>query len=244
MSVRLGFVCGGNTGGSRNFARVEEFVFLEDLEVVLPGGFRIVEVCTADFTMMLCRVMFCHVIGAVEGAFSPEDIELFLADAVANPIKAHVHCFGSFLFDGVVGNAGRCGVVRDQGRGWLRVSEFDKAGADGARFFCIVEHASEFPLSGGGDDLLEDLAGDVDRAIEARWVTAGFVLFAEEVESGPARAGFRLGQVGAIGFNRQEHVAGPISNGGVGMACGIIHELREGLDSVLGGCALLRGEGA
>ena len=35
----------------------------------------------------------------------PVDEELTLDGAVAYPIKAHVNCFRSFLFDGVVGEA-------------------------------------------------------------------------------------------------------------------------------------------
>jgi hypothetical protein len=35
-------------------------------------------------------------------------VELPLSHPVAHPTKAHVHCFGSFLLDGVVSDAGGC----------------------------------------------------------------------------------------------------------------------------------------
>jgi hypothetical protein len=38
-------------------------------------------------------------------------VELALADAVANPVEAHVNGFGSFLFDSVIGDAKGCTVI-------------------------------------------------------------------------------------------------------------------------------------
>ena len=57
-------------------------------------------------------MMFREVISLVENAFFPIDEELFLADAVAGPIKSHVDGFGAFLLNGVIGDAGGCAVVR------------------------------------------------------------------------------------------------------------------------------------
>ena len=50
--------------------------------------------------------MFCVVVFEVFRAGSPADEELFLSDAILDPIKTHVHGFGAFLFDRVVGEAG------------------------------------------------------------------------------------------------------------------------------------------
>ncbi len=52
------------------------------------------------------RMMFCVIIGSVVGAFAPVDDELSLFDAIFGPVESHVHGFGSFLLDGVVGVAG------------------------------------------------------------------------------------------------------------------------------------------
>ena len=50
-------------------------------------------------------MMLGEVVGLVEAAFLPEDMKLPLANAVADPVKAHVNCLGSLLFDGVIGDA-------------------------------------------------------------------------------------------------------------------------------------------
>ena len=44
-----------------------------------------------------------EIIGIIIRSFSPVDDELALSDPIADPVKAHVHRFGSLLLDGVVG---------------------------------------------------------------------------------------------------------------------------------------------
>ena len=39
------------------------------------------------------------------------DLELSLADAITDPPEAHVHGFGAFGFDRVIGDTRSCGVV-------------------------------------------------------------------------------------------------------------------------------------
>ena len=72
--------------------------------------------------MVGSMVMFGEVVGAVQLAFTPEDGELVLFDAVTDPIKSHVDGFGAFLFDGVVGDSSCGGVVGDNWRWWLWVA--------------------------------------------------------------------------------------------------------------------------
>jgi hypothetical protein len=57
-------------------------------------------------------------IGTVRAAFSLINQKLALANAVSNPIKTHVHGFGAFLFDAVVGDTGSRAVVSLYGRRW------------------------------------------------------------------------------------------------------------------------------
>ena len=45
-----------------------------------------------------------------------------LANPVADPIKMHVQCFGSALFDCVVCDAGGAGIVGLDGGGGLRMA--------------------------------------------------------------------------------------------------------------------------
>jgi hypothetical protein len=48
-------------------------------------------------------------VGKVVGAFAPVDGILALGYVIFDPVKSHVHDFGSLMFDGVVGNArGAC----------------------------------------------------------------------------------------------------------------------------------------
>ena len=49
-----------------------------------------------DITMMDGRMVFCMRISQVCGSWFPKHVELFLSDAILNPIKTHVHCFGPF----------------------------------------------------------------------------------------------------------------------------------------------------
>ena len=92
-----------------------------------------------------------------------------MADAVANPVEAHVDGFGAFLFDGVIRNAEGGAVVRDHGSGRLGMTEFLQADSDRAGFFAIVvEKSSEFGFGGAGQDFAHDLAQDVDGSIGGR----------------------------------------------------------------------------
>ena len=69
-------------------------------------------------------MMFCKIIGFVQGAGFPINVELALADAVANPVKAHIDGLGAFLFDSVIGNASCSAVVCYNGCGRLGMAEF------------------------------------------------------------------------------------------------------------------------
>ncbi len=73
----------------------------------------VLDVDGASGTMVLIGVMFGKVVGLVGDTAAPVDNELALADAVTDSIKTHVHGFGSFLFDRVVGDAGGSAVVGD-----------------------------------------------------------------------------------------------------------------------------------
>jgi hypothetical protein len=67
-------------------------------------------------------MVFREVIGAVVAVFFPTNHKLALADTVADPVKAHVNGFGSFLFDSVIGNTGGGAVVGLDWGGGLGVS--------------------------------------------------------------------------------------------------------------------------
>ena len=56
-------------------------------------------------------MMLGKVVRFVEAAALPIDMELALADTIANPVEAHIDSFGTLLFDSVVGDAGGSAVV-------------------------------------------------------------------------------------------------------------------------------------
>jgi hypothetical protein len=82
------------------------FNIFKAFEIIFVGGIFFGEqIGGADLLMVGVAVMFGELISLVENAFSPVDDKLVLMSTVANPIKLHVNCFGSFLLDGVVDDA-------------------------------------------------------------------------------------------------------------------------------------------
>ena len=62
-------------------------------------------------SMMQSGMMFCEVISKVVSTLLPVDKELALANTVLDPVKTQIHCFGSSLANGAIGNACGTGVV-------------------------------------------------------------------------------------------------------------------------------------
>jgi hypothetical protein len=108
--------------------------------------------------MMGRRMVFGEVVGLVQDAFAPIDVELLLAHAVADPVEAHVDGFGSLLLDSVIGDARRSAIIGLQGRWRLGMPEFFKGDPDGAGFFAIVEEGGELSFGGAGEHFSHDLA--------------------------------------------------------------------------------------
>lgn len=68
--------------------------------------------------------MLGEVISLVETAFFPHDVKPSLLDTISDPIKAHVNGFGSFLLNGIVGDAGSSAVAGNDDGWWLWVPKF------------------------------------------------------------------------------------------------------------------------
>lgn len=51
---------------------------------------------------MTGRVISCVIVTEIFRAGPPKDSELSLLFAIFEPIAAHAHCFGQFLFDGTI----------------------------------------------------------------------------------------------------------------------------------------------
>jgi hypothetical protein len=69
------------------------------------------EVYGANTLVVLARMMLCVVITEVGVARGPIDSEVFLSNAVAYPVKTHVHGLRATLLDRVVCDADGSGVV-------------------------------------------------------------------------------------------------------------------------------------
>ena len=68
-------------------------------------------------------VLSC-IVSKVKVSRSPENKELFLTNAILDPVEIHIHCLGSFNLDGEIGEASGGGIIRlDWGR-WLGVAKF------------------------------------------------------------------------------------------------------------------------
>ncbi len=69
-------------------------------------------------------MMFRPVVGIVHGAGAPIKLELFLRAAISQPMKAHIHGFGTFWLHPFVDDAFGGGIVDLNGGGRLFVSHF------------------------------------------------------------------------------------------------------------------------
>jgi hypothetical protein len=110
--------------------------------VVAAWVFWVVEERRPDGTMMGCRMMLGKIVGMIGAAWFPMDLELFLAYAVAYPVKAHVHGLGAALLDGIVADTGSSAVIGHDGGFGLGVAHFGKARADGACLAAVSASAA------------------------------------------------------------------------------------------------------
>ena len=180
--------------------------------------------------------MLGKVVRFVEAAALPIDMELALADTIANPVEAHVDRFGALLLDGVVGDAGSSAVVGLEGRRRLGVAEFFERNANRTGFFAIVEEGSEFGFGRTRKDFAHDLAEDADGTVRRGWriVWIGRLVgmrwaAAEVVIASGARARFGGSQVGGVAFDPEDHVASDETHGGVRMGGTIVQEVGDGI---------------
>ena len=68
--------------------------------------------------------MLSRIVSKVRVSRSSEDKRFFLTNAILDPVKVHIHCFGSFNLDGGIGEASGGGIIRLNGGRWLGVAKF------------------------------------------------------------------------------------------------------------------------
>jgi hypothetical protein len=73
-------------------------------------------------------------------------IELLLGHMVPDPEEAHVDGFRPALLDSAVGDPGGARIIRLDGRGRLRMPQFEKGIVDGDGHFAIMEEGPKFGL--------------------------------------------------------------------------------------------------
>jgi hypothetical protein len=96
--------------------------------------------------MVFGRMVFGVVVGEVVGASGRQqylDQKLSLTNAVLYPVKAHVHGFGSTLFDCIVGETRCSGVIGLHWGWWLWMSKLVEYGADGHGFLTVDEQPGQ-----------------------------------------------------------------------------------------------------
>ena len=92
--------------------------------------------------MVAGGMMLGEVISLVVASRLPIDVKLALPDAIADPVKPHVDCLGTLLFDGVIGNAGSGTVVGLDGCGWLWVAKLFQCRTNRACILSVEEETS------------------------------------------------------------------------------------------------------
>lgn len=109
-----------------------------------------------------------EVVGKVQDALVPVDVEMTIVGPVLYPKVPHCHGFGAANLDGAIGNAGGSGIVSLHRGGALREAELFEGGANGLRVTAVVEEAAKLCFSGRGNDFFEFVRCDVDCPIEER----------------------------------------------------------------------------
>jgi hypothetical protein len=156
------------------------------------------------------RMMFGEVICEFVSTASPVNEELTLFDAIFDPVKTHVRCFGSALFHCVVGNSGRASIIGLDWCSGLWMPHVMQNGAKHGGFVAIVEKGAELGLGGGRKNDGHDGGVNVDSAVDgwrrgswrrsferiAKWT-------AQEENTAGAQASFLFGEVGRVAVHMQ-----------------------------------------
>ena len=100
--------------------------------------------------------MFSVIIGKVVRPWPPIDQELSVAGPVLDPIKTHVDCLGSFLFDRVIGETFGSRVVDLHWRWRLRVAHLLERGSNGDGFLSVEVRGGNFGFGSGAHDVADD----------------------------------------------------------------------------------------
>ncbi len=118
--------------------------------------------------MALGRVVLGRIICKIFLSALPVDVELFLSMPVANPIKSHIHCFGSALYNSVSEDSDGTFVVELERRRALWMAHLLEGGTDWDSVFGVDESRSCFRFLDGGHDGVNNFAIHENRCIVRR----------------------------------------------------------------------------
>ncbi len=145
--------------------------------------------------VMAGRMVLCVVVAEVVDAWVPVDEELAEADAILNPVEAHVNGLAALLLDRVVDDARSCAVICLDGGSRLHVAQFFQGDAEGTRVTTVVEQGCQFGLGCACHNFFENLPKHEDGAIEWWGWIVGSCLVAHIMVSASCGARLGLGQI-------------------------------------------------
>ena len=106
-------------------------------------GWRAMEIVRAHQHMMGSGMMFSEIISTIQTPFFPVYKKLALANPIAYPVITHIHSFGAFLSDGIIGNATGSAIIGDNTGRRLGMTKLNKNVANSICLFAmIVEQSS------------------------------------------------------------------------------------------------------
>jgi hypothetical protein len=176
------------------------------------------------------------VVGTVILPWRPVKIELALGYAIFEPVVPHIKCFGAFHADLRVEDVVGGEVVRLRwGASWrLFVAHFFKGSDDWDGFLGVEEEAAGFGFGRRCRDTFKSFAEDVGGPVGCWSWFVGGGLVGQKEESSCSAASVGKYQVGSVGDDAEDHVAGVITDDGVGVRGKIIEKHLAGFCSFLG----------
>jgi hypothetical protein len=76
--------------------------------------------------MMGSGMMFSEIISTIQTTFFPVDKKLALANPIAYPVVTHIHSFGTFLSDSIIGDATGSAIIGDNTGRRLGMTKLNK----------------------------------------------------------------------------------------------------------------------
>jgi hypothetical protein len=145
-----------------------------------------------EILVSLGGLEFCEEICVIVCACRPNDFEDSLANAVTDPVVAHVDGLRATELDGVVGDSNRCAVVAIDLGGLLGVSEASEDNTFEVGMLGVDVEGGILGLRSGAADSWDGAADWEDGAIQDCQIVVGV---AAEVEAASDRPCLLLGEV-------------------------------------------------